>query len=309
MSKLITLLQQYGVILVFANVLVEQLGIPVPAFPILIVSGALAARGELPWHWCLIAALAACLTSDTLWYNAGRRYGKRILRLLCKISLSPDYCVSQTEDTFLRWGPKSLLFSKFIPGFGTIAPPLAGAMGTRRIVFSAYTLGGAILWAGTGIGVGAIFAPSIDAVLDTLSTMGTTALIIIAAIVGLIMLVKYYERRRFYRSLRMARITVHELRELMDLGDEPLIVDARSETAQQMQPPIPGAILYKRTDPHVSFKDIPRDRPIIVYCSCPNEASAAAIAKQLVALGFKQVRPLVGGLDAWNDAFETQEAA
>jgi membrane protein DedA with SNARE-associated domain/rhodanese-related sulfurtransferase len=301
MPKLMLLLQQYGLLILFANVLLEQVGLPIPAFPILIVSGALAANGQMVWAECLIVSLLACMLSDYIWFSAGRHYGKKILKLLCRISISPDYCVSQTEDTFNRWGPKSLIVSKFIPGFSTIAPPLAGAMGTKRKTFAIFSLSGGVLWVTTGLTLGAVFHNSIDRVMDLLSTMGVTALIVIGSVLALIIGVKFYERRRFYKTLRMARITVDELSDMIEAGHKPVIVDARSRTAQQLEAPIPGALLYNRDAPDDVFINVSKSFPIIVYCSCPNEATAAVVAKQLINHGFKEVRPLIGGLDAWNE--------
>jgi membrane protein DedA with SNARE-associated domain/rhodanese-related sulfurtransferase len=302
MPKFTLLLQHYGLLLVFANVLVEQMGFPIPAFPILIVAGALSMIGDLSWQSCLLVSVMACLITDFSWYTAGKRYGKRILGLLCKISLSPDNCVSHTEDTFRRWGPKSLMVSKFIPGFNTIAPPLAGAMGTKLDKFLLFSMLGSVLWAGAGIAIGAIFSKSIDRVLDILSTMGVTAVLVVAAVLALFMLIKYVERRRFLRSLYMARISVDQLRSMMEEGVDPIIVDARSATAQELEPAIPGAILYGHVDHAETFANVPRDSEIIVYCSCPNEASAALIARKLIGHGFVHVRPLVGGLDAWKES-------
>ncbi len=128
MSTLIHYLVRYGVSLVFLNVFAEQIGMPVPAVPTLIVAGALARNGRMSsTHTILIAAVAASLIADWIWFLLGRRYGYRILRTLCRISLSPDSCVRDTEARFERWGMKSLLFAKFVPGFSTVAPPLAGA--------------------------------------------------------------------------------------------------------------------------------------------------------------------------------------
>lgn len=304
MSALILLLQKYGPLIVFANVLLEQAGLPLPAYPVLIVAGALAATGELSWQACLSVGMLACLISDLSWYAAGRRYGKRVLTVLCKVSLSPDYCVSRTEDIFSLWGVKSLLFAKFIPGFNTIAPPLSGALGIRKSMFLAYSMTGALLWVGTGLAIGMIFYRSIDVILSILSTMGEAALVIIGFLLGAFLLYKYRERRRFLRELRMARISVDELRDMIGGGSEPVIIDARSTTARALMPAIPSAILFGHDDHADAFAAVPRERAIVVYCSCPNEASAAAVAKKLVAHGFKEVRPLVGGLDAWNAAVE-----
>lgn len=300
MPALLSLLHTYGLWIVFANVLLEQAGIPVPAYPVLIVAGALAANGELSLPACLAVALLACLTTDLAWYTAGRRYGKRILALLCKVSLSPDYCVSRTEDIFSRWGVKSLLLAKFIPGFNTVASPLSGALQIRRAIFIPFSMAGALLWAGTGLAIGAVFHSSIDLILGLLAAMGEAAVVAIGLALGIFLLLKWRERRRFLHALRMARISVAELRGLMEGGLDPVVIDARSITARQLAPPIPGAILFAHDAHAETFAALPREQPIVVYCSCPNEASAAAVARQLVARGFKQVRPLVGGLDAWN---------
>jgi len=220
MANLIYLLQQYGVLIVFAVVLVEQMGLPIPAYPILIVAGALAMDGGTPFLGVLVVAMSACLLADLFWFRAGRRYGKRILKLLCKISLSPDYCVSQTEDNFKKWGPKSMVVAKFIPGFNTIAPPLAGAMGTRLPAFLGFALTGGLLWSATGIAIGAYFHSDVDAVLDLLSTMGSTALMVLGVLLTLFIVAKYVERRRFQKAMQTERISVDELKELLDEGHD-----------------------------------------------------------------------------------------
>ena len=184
MSQLVHLIQTYGVLIVFGTVLIEQIGLPIPAMPMLIVAGALAAGGEISWAAVLAASVAACLISDYFWFKAGRFYGKRVLRLLCKISLSPDYCVSQTEDKFRRWGAKSLVVAKFVPGFNTVAPPLAGAMGAATPVFLAYSVSGGVLWSAVGIGAGMLFKDGIEEVLTTLETMGGVALSGLAGAAG-----------------------------------------------------------------------------------------------------------------------------
>jgi membrane protein DedA with SNARE-associated domain/rhodanese-related sulfurtransferase len=300
MSQLILLIQTYGLFIVFGVVLLEQIGLPIPAMPILIVAGALAAGGEISWPACLAASLAACLISDYFWFRAGRFYGKRVLRLLCKISLSPDYCVSQTEDKFKRYGSKSLIVAKFIPGFNTVAPPLAGAMGTSTPRFMAFSVAGGLLWSGVGIGAGAWFHASIDEVLDTLDTMGGAALAGLLGMLALFMLYKYIERRRFLNSLPVDRIRIDELASLIDGGQAPVIIDARSLTAQQLESAIPGALNYQSCEPGQLMAALDKDSHIVVYCSCPNDVTAAQVARQFLANGFHRARALHGGLDAWN---------
>ncbi|TFW19090.1 VTT domain-containing protein [Duganella callida] len=306
MANLILLLQEYGVLIVFAIVLIEQIGMPIPAFPVLIVAGAMSVDGDTPWYAILAVAMLACLISDTFWFRAGRYYGKRILKLLCKISLSPDYCVSQTEDNFTRWGAKVLIVAKFIPGFNIIAPPLAGAMGTRGRTFVGFAMMGSCLWAGTGIAIGAFFHTSVDQVLDILSTMGTTALIVLLVLLALFVTFKYVERKRFHQSVEIERITIDDFKDLMEQGNEPVLIDARSVTAQMLDPAVPGALLFNGGEPTPDIIALDKGRHIIVYCSCPNDVTAAHVAKGLISHGYHRARPLHGGLDAWNAAFGNQ---
>ena len=300
MSQLVELLQVYGVLIVFGIVLVEQFGLPIPAFPILVVAGALSVDGELSWQLCLLSAVVACLICDMFWFRAGRFYGKRVLRLLCKISLSPDSCVNQTEDRFRRFGAKSLLVSKFVPGFNTIAAPLSGAIGTRTRQFLAYSATGAALWGGTGILLGILFHDGVEELLGWLETMGGTALMVLATLLVLFIAVKYVERRRHRARIGMARIEIGELLALIDGGHDPVIVDARSLTALALEAPIPGALVFQSCAPAQLMASIDKDRHVVIYCSCPNDVTAAEVAKQFLANGFHRARPLRGGLDAWN---------
>jgi membrane protein DedA with SNARE-associated domain/rhodanese-related sulfurtransferase len=302
MANLISLLQEYGVLIVFVVVLVEQMGLPIPAYPVLIVAGALAMDGGTPLPGVLAVALLACMISDFFWFRAGRHYGKRILKLLCRISLSPDYCVSQTEDNFRKWGPKSMVVAKFIPGFNTIAPPMAGALGTGIPTFLGFSVLGGLLWSLTGISIGAYFHRDVDQVLGILETMGSTALMVLGSLLVLFILYKYVERKRFQKAMQTERISVDQLRDLLDEGHQPIMVDARSATAQMLEPAVPGALLVNG-DPLGVVAALPKDRHIIVYCSCPNDVTAANVAKQLHSHGYKLARPLHGGLDAWNLAF------
>jgi membrane protein DedA with SNARE-associated domain/rhodanese-related sulfurtransferase len=300
MSQLTHLIQIYGVLIVFGAVFLEQIGLPMPAFPILIAAGALAVDGDINPALCVVASIAACLAADYFWFRAGRYYGKRILRLLCKISLSPDSCVSQTEDSFSRYGPNSLVVAKFIPGFSTIAPPLAGATGTSTPRFLGLSFAGALLWSGIGVGLGTWFHKSVDRVLDTLETMGGTALTALLCLLALFVLFKYIERRRVLKDVNVPRIGIDELHELIRGGHEPVIIDARSLTAQSFESAIPGALVYKSCAPDRLMATLDKNRHIVVYCSCPNDVSAAQVAKEFIANGFHRARPLEGGLDAWN---------
>jgi membrane protein DedA with SNARE-associated domain/rhodanese-related sulfurtransferase len=302
MAQLSQLIHTYGVLIVFGTVLLEQIGLPIPAFPILIIAGAMAMdsdAGSTGWLLALAASVAGCLISDYFWFRAGRHYGKRILRLLCKISLSPDSCVSQTEDNFGRWGAKSLVVAKFIPGFNTIAPPLAGAMGTSTTRFLWLSTAGGLLWSGVGLGLGAWFHDSVDDVIAWFETLGSTALMVVGALLAIFVLLKYIERKRNLGAAKLPRISVDELKTLLEAGHDPVIVDARSVTARQLEQAIPGSLAYGDA-PARLMATLDRERHIVVYCSCPNDVTAAQVAKEFLNNGFHRARPLHGGLDAWN---------
>jgi membrane protein DedA with SNARE-associated domain/rhodanese-related sulfurtransferase len=294
------LLAQYGIALVFANVLLEQIGLPVPAVPTLIVAGALAAQGQASFVAIIGAATIACMIGDGVWYLAGRRYGLGVLRFLCKVSLSPDSCVRQTESQYGKWGSATLVFGKFIPGVSTVAPPLAGAMKTGWARFMLFNTLGIFLWVGVALGIGVAFRTQIASLLGRFEELGTLALQIVAVLLAGFIAFKWWQREQLFRTLRLARITVSDLRKLMDEGRQPVVVDVRSATVREIDGRfIPGALEIDLGDLERRHAELPSDREIVFYCSCPNDASAAAAAKQLMRLGFQRVRPLQGGIDEW----------
>ena len=299
-SDLTYVVGQYGLAVVFGNVLVEQLGIPIPAIPTLVVAGALAASGKLSAFAVFAVALIACVIADVAWYVAGRYYGNRIMRILCGISLTPDSCVSETQARFERWGINTLLIAKFVPGIALLAPPLAGATRIGWLPFMLFNTIGGALWVAAGMGGGMLLGSQIERLLAHVEGFGGVAVIVIGALLAAYIAFKWWERHRFYAMLRMARISVDELHRLMDEGVAPLIVDVRSQTARALEPRhIPGALHLPLQGFEQHVKELPRDREIILYCTCPNEASAAQVAKVLMNSGFMRVRPLLGGLDAW----------
>ncbi len=268
MNELTELVLRHGVGFVFLNVLLQQLGIPVPAVPTLLVAGALAADGKLPFGMLLAAAFFATVAADTVWFLLGRRYGQRVLKTLCRMSLSPDSCVRQTEGLFDSWGLTSLLFAKFVPGYSTVAPPLAGAAGATLPRFLLFTSGGTFLWAGSALTLGLLFHGTIDRVLSFLASLGSGALSIVAGALALYIGLKWAQRRRFYRFLRMARIRVGDLRRLMDEGQSPLIVDVRSSNARARDTRrIPGAIVVNITELDEKISHLPTEREIVLYCT------------------------------------------
>lgn len=291
-------LARYGVPLVGLNVLLQQLGLPIPAVPTMMLAGALAMAGRIDLLAAFAIAVLASLVADLLWYWAGRRYGYRVLRFLCRVSLSPDTCVRQTEGIFERWGFYSVVVSKFVPGFATVAPPIAGALSMRVGAFALASAASAALWAGAAMVTGALFAPQIDQALAWMTSHAALAALAVAGVVALYALVKAWQRWRMARLLAGAMITVDELRERLAAEPRPFVVDVGSSLAQRARARIPGAVLLD-LDAIARCDDFPADRDIVLYCACPNEASARRGAQILLSKGYRRVRPLRGGIDAW----------
>jgi membrane protein DedA with SNARE-associated domain len=266
MNNLLHRLLRHGISLVFINVFLEQIGAPIPAVPTLIVAGALAARGRLPLLPLLGSALIASVVADTIWFLIGRWKGHKVLRVVCRISLSPDSCVRQTESLFERRGALSLLFAKFIPGFNTVAPPLAGAMGTSLPAFLLWDSLGSLLWIGAGVTVGWVFRTAVGRALQYLETLGFWALIILAAGLALVVAVKFFQRRRLLRLLDLARISVYELRDMIDRGEAPVIVDVRTQSRFQVGR-IPGALRMTLEELDEKLADLPREKELVLYCT------------------------------------------
>jgi len=299
-----------GLGVVFGNVLLEQLGVPVPAVPTLIVAGALAADGQLPAAAVGALALSACVIGDAAWYAAGRLYGARVMQLLCRISLTPDICVSQTQVSFERWGSKAVLVAKLVPGLGLIAPPLAGATRMSYPRFAVYSALGASVWVGAALLAGILFRPQIIRLLPKLQEFGEVVAALLLLLLAAYIAFKWRQRRRFHAALEMARISAAELQGLMGGAGGPVVVDVRSVTAVTLAPRrIPGALHVPLQEMVRRLDSLPRNREVILYCTCPNDASAAQAARLLMGQGFERVRPLRGGLDAWTAAGYAVEEA
>jgi len=268
MNELTEFVIRYGLPLIFVLVLAEQLGVPIPTLPVLVVAGALSIEHDLS-VWAVIAvSVGAATIADTLWYVLGRRKGRRVLETLCRVSLSPDSCVRQTEGLFERWGMPALVVAKFVPGFSTVAPPLAGMTGVGLGRFLFYDAAGSALWAGAAVLGGVIFHRVVDQLLGLLESFGSTAVELLLGGLVLVVLVKWYERRRFYRTLRMARISVDELSRAREDGRDPLVLDVRSAPARASDPwRIAGAVPLAIEDLDTGLAELPREREIVLYCT------------------------------------------
>ena len=309
MEQLVQLIQHYGLAFVFVNVLMLQAGLPVPAYPTLIVTGALAARGGAPLWELLAVAVAAALIADICWYTAGRRYGSGVLKTICRVSLSPDSCVRQTESIFSRWGARSLAVAKFIPGFASVATSMAGVVRVPVWKFALFDTVGAALWSGVAIGLGYAFSDAINQVLAAFETLGKVGLWLVGGGFLAYVAVRWWQRELFIWQLRMDRVTVDELHALLNAQRVGKVIDVRTPMAQALTGRIPGAITVDPNSMRVDLLAIEPESEVVVYCACPNEYTAAKIAKVLVEHGFTRVRPLLGGIDAWIAAGHPVEAA
>ena len=295
-------LAEHGALVLFWVIFVEQIGFPLPALPLLVAAGALVATENMSLAAALLVPVAASLPPDLAWYYLGRQKGGKVLGFLCRLSLEPDSCVRDTENVFHRNGPRALLLAKFVPGFSTVAPPLAGIVGMPATTFVLYDLGGTLIWAAVSAGVGALFSNQLEQLIGLFDQAGGMMLVVLllglAGFVGY----KFYHRQKFLRHLRMAKISVDELKRRLDAGESISVVDVRHPLALDLDPEsIPGAINFTLEDIEHRHHEIPRDRDIVLYCSCPNEVSSARTAFLLKKKGIHRVRPLEGGLDAWRE--------
>jgi membrane protein DedA with SNARE-associated domain/rhodanese-related sulfurtransferase len=298
MDEILGQLARHGSLIVGANVLLQQLGLPIPAVPTMMIAGALSAVARFDGMTAFLLSVAASLFADLVWFWAGRRYGYSVLRLLCRVSLSPDTCVRETEGIFERWGFYSVVVSKFIPGFSTVGPPIAGALRMPLGAFTLASLASAALWVGAAMGTGYLFAAQIEQVLKWMADNAVLSALAVGAVVGAYVLLKAWQRWRLARIVHAARMTIDELRERLGQEPRPFVVDIGSSLAHQSRPHIPGAKLLD-LDSVSRLTDWPTDRDIVVYCACPNEESAKRAAQILLSKGFARARPLIGGIDGW----------
>lgn len=268
MNEAIDFLIHHGYTLLFAWVLIEQLGLPIPAVPLLLAAGALAGSGRMNLAVAVSLALIAVVWADVFWYCLGRFRGGRILKLLCRISLEPDSCVRRTENVFQRHGAHSLLVAKFVPGLNTAAPSLAGIfrMPVRR--FMLFDSLGGLFWVLTFTGLGFIFSDQLEQIAAYFSRWGGWLVVVLAGSLAAYILWKYVQRRRFLHRLRVARISPKELMEKLTAGDDVSIVDLRQPLEVEAFPQmIPGALRMGIEELEERHKEIPRNRDIILYCS------------------------------------------
>jgi membrane protein DedA with SNARE-associated domain len=268
METLEPLLASYGLWIVALVVVADQLGLPLPAPPALVVLGGLVGAREVSAPLALAVTTLAVIPADLVWFETGRRRGQGVLRLLCRISLEPDSCVRSTRESFARRGPATLLFAKFVPGLQTIAPPLAGASGMSRTRFLAWSVPAALIWSGSFLALGALLREQVDRFLELLATFGGWLGLVLVGSLALYVAWKAYRRQQFLHALRIARVTPEEVRGLIETGEPPLILDLRDRLQLEGDGrTIPGARVIRLDELEDRHHEIPRDREIILYCT------------------------------------------
>jgi membrane protein DedA with SNARE-associated domain/rhodanese-related sulfurtransferase len=300
MTEMVQFVVRHGYTLVFAWVFVEQGGLPIPSAPMLLAAGALAGSHQMNLGLAISLAVLGAVVSDSIWYELGRLKGVRVLQFLCRISLEPDSCVRRTQISFARNGPRVLLGAKFVPGLNAMAAPLSGIIRMGWAKFLVFDTIGALAWVGAFTITGYAFSTELERVAASAAYLGRALLfLLIAAFAGYIFW-KYYNRRKFLRKLKIARITPEELKEKMDAGEDVLIVDLRHALDFDANPEtIPGALHIDAAELEEAAEVIPRNREIVLFCACPNEVTAARLALLLRSKGITQIRPLAEGYEGW----------
>lgn len=303
MSETTRFLIDHGLPIVFGAVFLDQIGVPIPAAPWLMAAGALAAAGKFDWPIGVAASVLACLIADFIWFYLGRHHGTRVLGFLCRISLEPDTCVRRTLNLFTRYGWRGIVVAKFVPGMSTVTPPMAGMSQINAGQFLLFDGLGSVLYSVSFIMLGYFFSGQIAQIGAALGHIGGDTLSVIVILLVLYVAYKYWQRQSVLRELRMAKISVDELGRMLDAGESPFILDLRSNAELEEDPAIiRGAIHVSLEELEKRHPEFPRDREIVVYCDCPNEVTSARTALVLRRKGFKRVRPLLGGIDAWRKA-------
>jgi membrane protein DedA with SNARE-associated domain/rhodanese-related sulfurtransferase len=292
---------RHGYVWLFVAALLERLGLPLLVTPLVVAAGAVAGLGQLSLTAIVLVTVVASEFGDLVWFELGRKQGSSVLRLLCKISLEPDSCVRRSEDAFARHTTSSLIYSKFVPGVGRLAGPVAGMSGMERGRFLLFNGLGSLLWAAVFALVGYIPARKlpIDILLE--ETAGWLLVALVITLIGNVVW-KYVQRQKFIKSLRVSRMTVQELKGAIDRGDRPFVVDLRHKLEFLVNPrTVSTAVRISPDELPLRRAEIPLDREVVLYCTCPSEATSAKVAMELKKIGITRVRPLAGGLKAWED--------
>ena len=315
MTFLLRAFTRHAYAILFGWVLVEQAGVPVPSVPVLVAAGTMSAAHRLHVAFALPLILLACLIADSTWFFLGRRYGSRILNLLCRMSMEAASCVTRTQGSLSHRGGITLLFAKFVPGLGTMAAPVAGQAGMSYRTFVLYDMAGTLGWASAWLFGGRFLGDLVERSNRWFAVLAHFAVGLVLLMVVAVVLARYIRRVRFLRELRGLRLEPAQLLAMIHDAERqglqpPFIVDLRHPLDVLSDPLVlPHALRIGPDELRQRHAIIPRDRDVVLYCTCPSEETSAKVALELRRLGVRRVRPLRGGLQGWRDAGYALEPA
>jgi membrane protein DedA with SNARE-associated domain/rhodanese-related sulfurtransferase len=299
MNHAMEFLIKHGYVVIFVAVFIEQIGLPIPSGPVLLAAGALVGFQRLSLVPVLALAIAASLICDSLWFCLGRLRGNSVLTFVCRVSIEPDTCVSKTHSAYVRYGPESLILSKFLPWIGTLGPPMAGMFNLAIWKFLLLDAVGALVWAGAYIAGGWVFRRQLEDLAAALSRFGVWLGVALGAALVAYVGSKVVRRRRLYHALRTHRITPLDLKRRMDAGEPLIVVDLRADF-ERGDGCIPGALAVAYDDLDSLLPKIGKSE-VVFYCSCPNEITAVRAALRLKRHGLTRIHALLGGFSGWRD--------
>ncbi|MBI5575546.1 MAG: VTT domain-containing protein [Deltaproteobacteria bacterium] len=265
MGELVVYIRIYGGIAIFAASLIENLGVPFPAYPLIILAAAFAASGILSLPGIIAAAVLGAIGGDIAWYYLGRHRGVGVLSHLCRVSFNPDACLERAVDGFHRRKVATILFAKFLPGVNLIMPPLAGVSKMPILAFLALDGAGATLWAGSAAALGWTFGEEIAE--SARGIQGWTGWILLAGI-GASLAWRLGFRYYLVHAFSAPRVMPEEVHRRLASGDDLLVVDLRRDNDYASSDSmIAGALRVRPASFHRFAHHLPRDRDIVFYCT------------------------------------------
>jgi membrane protein DedA with SNARE-associated domain/rhodanese-related sulfurtransferase len=298
-----------GSLIVFSNVLATQIGLPIPSVPTLIAAGALAAHGRLSFAMVIGASTLACFLADSFWFALGRTFGSRGLTLVCRLSLSPYACVGRARELMSHWGARLMLVAKFVPGAGQMTAPTLGATGLSYTRFVPLDIVGSVFWTALFVTAGAFFREGVDMALEKAAAMGYWLALVGSVMIAALIIQRIVRGRMLLAELGRQRVSVQTVHQRMQSPEPMMVFDVRTiDSRRADNRRIPGAKLIEVPAPRGELAQYPHDMEVYVYCTCPNDASAAGVARYLRDNGFTEVYPIAGGWSAWLKAGYPTEA-
>ena len=301
MPESLATLLKYGYQSLYVLLLMEAIGLPVPGAIVLLAAGAAAATGTLHPGPAVLVAISAMLTGDIILFTLGRITGWALLGFLCRLSLNPETCVLRAAESFHKRGRIALLFTKFIPGINTMAPPLAGSMNMRPAVFLAFDFCGACLYILAFALPGYLFSELLRSIVRGVQAFGTVLEWIILAIFVIYLAYRFYVAMTQRKFSRAPKVQVSFLAALANAPNPPpmVVADVRShgyynKGAQRIK----GAIRLEPNTMASMLWTLDKDKKIYLYCTCVNEGTSSKVAHLLRENGF-EAYVIVGGLKAW----------